>query len=116
MPQTLVEAVGAAVEGGGILVGGEVIGLALQLEGSVCDAVGTAAHGCAEIAVALAVAVDVVIAQNNVGHAAVLVGDPQADQSCAVIGDVSGDGTAGDGVELSLLAIGQCAERFCHSD
>ena len=116
MPQALVEAVGAAVEGGGVLVGGQVEGLAIQLEGSVCDAVCAAAHSGAKVALALPVAVDVVVAQDHVGHAAVLVGDPQADQSGAVIGDVSGDAAAGDGVQGSFLTIGQGAERFCHDE
>ena len=116
IPQPLMPAVGAGMEGVAVFVVGEADNLAVQRKGCTGNAVGTAAHGGAEVAAALPVAVDVVVAKDHVSHTAVLVGGPQADQGGAVVGDVSGDTAAGDGVQGCLLTIGQGAERFCHDE
>ena len=85
-----------------------------DLEGGTGDAVGVTANGSAKEGVVVVIAVNVIIAQNHVSQIAALVGDPQANQSCAVVGDFCSGLAAGDGVEGSLLSIGQGAERFSH--
>ena len=80
-PDVLVEALEAAVQRVGTVVGGELVLLAVQGEGGVGDPVAVAADDGPEVRVRLQVAVDRVEAEGHVGGAARAVGhdDPLHD-------------------------------------
>ena len=77
-PETLVEAVGTAVQVVGTFIGGQANSGVAQQEGGAADAVGIAANNSAEeTAVSGAVAFRIVKAQNNVCHIAIAVRNQQ---------------------------------------
>ena len=114
-PETLVEAVGTAVQVVGTFIGGQANSGVTQQEGRATDAVGVAANNSAEeTAVSGAVAFCVVKTQNNVCQIAFAVGNKQRHKMCAEVGNCSGQFTTGYGVKRSLLTGCKRAEGCFH--
>ena len=115
LPEAQVEAIGAAVEAVAAFVGMQADSGIAQQEGGTADAVGIAAYGCAEeTAVAGAVALCIVKAQNHIVDVTLTVGNKQRYQMCAVVSNCGGQLTTGYGVKKSLFSGGQKAERCFH--
>src|SRR6186713_519495 len=72
----------------GAIICGKGVGLACQFEFSFCNTVAVSTDDGAEIGLRLMhIFADAVIAQHDIGQYAFFVGDQQADQTGAIIGD-----------------------------
>ena len=114
IPQPLVSGVGAGVEVVAVFVVMEGDGLVVHDEAGLFHAVGIPGHGGTQEGTAGEIAGNIVTAQNHVGKAAILVRNPQGNQSGTTIGELCGNLTTGYGVQMSLLARRQNAEFFFH--
>ena len=101
------ESVGAAVKIVFTFVGGHTYLGVAHHECGTLDAVSIPAHHSAQIsAVAGAVTICIVVAQNHIIHVAVFVGYHQRYQMCAEICNRSGQFTTRDCVEAGLGSVG----------
>ena len=89
-----------------------ILMLALGITMPLIAAAGAISHGALVGAVAVAVAI--VKTQHHVIAVAIPVGNQQAHQICAEIGDGCFQLTAADGIYMCLLAGRQHAKRFHH--
>ena len=100
----------AAVKAGRAVIGKEGVGLAVQLKGRVCDAVGHTTHQGPQIPVGLLVVGHGIVTHTHVGDPAVFIGGLDADDGTAEIGDLHGHILIVDkGIECGGLAVGKLA-------
>jgi hypothetical protein len=113
LPDLLVEALDPAVQGGdAVVVQGQLVGLAVEHEPALADAVGEAADRGPEIAGVPGVGLGVLEAQGDVGLGPVAAGRDQRLQGGAVGDHRGADALAiGQGYGLDLDAVGGLAER-----
>ena len=100
----------SAVKAGGAVIGKEGVGLAVQLKGRICDAVGHTTHQGPQIPVGLLVVGHGIVAKAYVRDLAVFIGGLDADDGTAEIGDLHGHILIVDkGIECGGLAVGKLA-------
>ena len=110
-PHQLVEALEPAVQRVDAVVGGELVGLAVERERRAADAIAVAADDGAEVRRVLHVVLDAVVAEDDVAERAGLVRHLQRHDDGAVVGDPHLDAVrVGQRVEIDGGAVGEGAE------
>ena len=97
-----------------VVIGGQIIGFAVQDKLCAADPVGVSANGSTKIGGAGAVAVYILEAQDHVCHIPVLVRNLQAPQGSAEIRNLCHQTATGDHIQMGLSAVRQNTKRSFH--
>src|SRR5262249_5023457 len=116
LPEMLIEADGAAVESVGAVVDGNLIGLAIERELALADAVAVAANDRAEVSLGVVEkALQRIVAENDVGHLAGAVRSSDADDLRPVCHDPHFNLAALERIDWHRLSIrGMTPYRHLH--